>query len=130
MDLSKMSVLVVDDFSTMRHIVNNLLRQTGFGKVTEAEDGMKALRKLESGDFQFICSDWNMPNLTGLELLKAVRNSPQFKNIPFLMVTAEASKDNIVAAVQAGADGYIIKPFSAAILGEKIESILKRRRNG
>lgn len=128
MDLSKMSVLVVDDFSTMRRIVNNLLRQTGFGKVTEAEDGMTALRKLESGDFQFICSDWNMPNLTGLELLKTVRNSPQFKHIPFLMVTAETSKDNIVKAAQAGADGYIIKPFSAALLGEKVESILKRRR--
>ena len=130
MDLSKMSVLVVDDFSTMRRIVNNLLRQTGFGKVTEAEDGMTALRKLESGDFQFICSDWNMPKLTGLELLKTVRNSPQFKHIPFLMVTAEASKENIVEAAQAGADGYIIKPFSAAILGEKVESILKRRHHG
>ncbi len=129
MDLSNMSVLVVDDFSTMRRIVNNLLRQTGFGKVAEAEDGVTALRKLEAGGFQFVCSDWNMPNMTGLELLKAVRGSPELKNIPFLILTAEARKENIVEAAQAGADGYIVKPFSAAVLGQKVAAILERRKN-
>ena len=122
-----MSALVVDDFSTMRRIVNNLMRQTGFGKVTEAEDGAVALQKLENGAFQFIVSDWNMPNMTGLELLKAVRSSPQLKHLPFLLVTAEARKENIVEAAQAGADGYIVKPFSAAVLGEKVQAILTRR---
>ena len=122
-----MSALVVDDFSTMRRIVNNLMRQTGFGKVTEAEDGAVALQKLENGAFQFVVSDWNMPNMTGLELLKAVRNSPQLKHLPFLLVTAEARKENIVEAAQAGADGYIVKPFSAAVLSEKVNAILTRR---
>ena len=122
-----MSALVVDDFSTMRRIVNNLMRQTGFGKVTEAEDGAVALQKLENGAFQFVVSDWNMPNMTGLELLKAVRRSPQLKHLPFLLLTAEARKENIVEAAQAGADGYIVKPFSAAVLSEKVNAILTRR---
>ena len=105
----------------------SLLRTAGFGRVMEAEDGVDALRKLENGDFQFILSDWNMPNMTGLELLKAVRKSPRLKDIPFLLVTAEARKENIVDAAQAGADGYIVKPFSAVILDQKVQGILKRR---
>ena len=127
MDFSNYSALVVDDFSTMRRIVNNLLRQSGFGQVTEAEDGVEALRKLEMGSFNFIVSDWNMPNMTGLELLKAVRSSANLKNTPFLLITAEARKENIIDAAQAGADGYIVKPFTAAILSEKIEAILRRK---
>ncbi len=127
MDFSKYSVLVVDDFSTMRRIVNNLLREAGFGKITEAEDGVQALHKLENGIFNFVVSDWNMPNMTGLELLKAVRSSPTLKHLPFLLITAEARKENIIDAAQAGADGYIIKPFTAAILSEKMTAILKRK---
>ena len=127
MDFSNYSALVVDDFATMRRIVSNLLRDSGFGHTTEAEDGTEALRKLETGDFQFIVSDWNMPNMNGLELLKAVRSAPHLKHLPFLLVTAEARKENIIDAAQAGADGYIVKPFSAATLNQKIEAILKRK---
>ena len=127
MDFSNYSALVVDDFSTMRRIVNNLLRQSGFGQVTEAEDGVEALRKLEMGSYNIIVSDWNMPNMTGLELLKAVRSSANLKNTPFLLITAEARTENIIDAAQAGADGYIVKPFTAAILSEKIEAILRRK---
>lgn len=127
MDFSNYTALVVDDFSTMRRIVSVLLRQTGFGKISEAEDGAEALRKLENSDIQFIVSDWNMPKMSGLELLKAVRNSAKLKHTPFLLVTAEARKENIVEAAQAGADGYIVKPFSSALLSEKIEAILTRR---
>ena len=127
MDFSNYTALVVDDFSTMRRIVHNLLNQAGFGQVTEAEDGVEALRKLENGNFKFIVSDWNMPNMTGLELLKAVRSSPTLKYMPFLLITAEARKENIIDAAQAGADGYIVKPFTAAILSEKIEAILRRK---
>ena len=122
-----MSALVVDDFSTMRRIVNNLMRQTGFGKVTEAEDGAVALQKLENGAFQFVVSDWNMPNMSGLELLKAVRHSDHLKHLPFLLVTAEARKENIIDAAQAGADGYIVKPFTGLVLRQKIDAILQRR---
>lgn len=127
MDFSNYTALVVDDFSTMRRIVSNLLNQAGFGHVTEAEDGLEALRKMETGNFKFIVSDWNMPNMTGLELLKAVRSSPVLKHTPFLLITAEARKENIIDAAQAGADGYIVKPFTAAILSEKIEAILRRK---
>ena len=127
MDFSSYTALVVDDFSTMRRIVHNLLSQAGFGQVTEAEDGVEALRKLETGNFKFIVSDWNMPNMTGLELLKAVRSSPSLKHTPFLLITAEARKENIIDAAQAGADGYIVKPFTAATLSEKIEAILRRK---
>ena len=127
MNLSELSVLVVDDFSTMRRIVNNLLKQAGFGNVSEAEDGVTALQKLENGRYDFVVSDWNMPNMSGLELLKAVRSSAKLKHTPFLLVTAEARKENIVEAAQAGADGYIVKPFSSALLSEKIEAILTRR---
>lgn len=127
MDLSNYPLLVVDDFATMRRIVSNLLREAGITNITEAEDGTEALRKLENGKFKFIISDWNMPNMNGLELLKAVRSSPQLQHLPFLLITAEARKDNIVDAAQAGADGYIVKPFTANILNEKIMMILKRK---
>lgn len=127
MDLSNYPLLVVDDFATMRRIVSNLLREAGITNITEAEDGTEALRKLENGNFKFIISDWNMPNMNGLELLKAVRSSPQLQHLPFLLITAEARKDNIVDAAQAGADGYIVKPFTANILNEKIMMILKRK---
>ena len=127
MDLSSYPLLVVDDFATMRRIVSNLLRESGATHITEAENGVEALRKLEAGHFKFVVSDWNMPNMNGLELLQAVRSSPQLKDTPFLLVTAEARKENIVDAAQAGADGYIVKPFTAATLNEKIMMILKRK---
>jgi two-component system chemotaxis response regulator CheY len=127
MDFSKFSVLVVDDFATMRRIVSNLLREAGFEHFSEAEDGVEALRKLESGSFQFVVSDWNMPKMTGLELLKSVRNSVHLQRLPFLLITAEARKENIIEAAQAGADGYIVKPFTAATLKDKVEAIFKRK---
>ncbi|MEI8326808.1 MAG: chemotaxis response regulator CheY [Betaproteobacteria bacterium] len=127
MDRSNFSVLVVDDFATMRRIVHNLLKEVGFTQVAEAEDGVEALRKLENGNFSFVVSDWNMPNMTGLGLLRAVRSAEQLKHIPFLLVTAEARKENIVDAAQSGADGYIVKPFTSAILKQKIDAILQRR---
>ena len=127
MNFSNLSVLVVDDFSTMRRIVSNLLKQAGVARVSEADDGADALRKLENGHFNFVVSDWNMPLMNGLDLLKVVRHSEQLKHLPFLLVTAEARQDNIIDAVHAGADGYIVKPFSGEVLREKIEGILKRR---
>ena len=127
MDFSKFPVLVVDDFATMRRIVTNLLREAGFEHLSEAEDGAEALRKLADGSFQFVVSDWNMPKMTGLELLKSVRSSDQLKHLPFLLVTAEARKENIVEAAQAGADGYIVKPFSSVTLKDKVEAIFKRK---
>ncbi|MDP1558347.1 MAG: chemotaxis response regulator CheY [Nitrosomonas sp.] len=117
--------LVVDDFSTMRRIVRNLLKELGFVNVEEAEDGVVALRKLQDGDFDFIVSDWNMPNMDGLTMLKQIRATEALKKIPVLMVTAEAKKENIVAAAQAGASGYIVKPFTAATLDEKLNKIFQ-----
>jgi len=117
--------LVVDDFSTMRRIVRNLLKELGFVNVDEAEDGAVALRKLQDGNFDFIVSDWNMPNMDGLTMLQNVRANEALKNIPVLMVTAEAKKENIVAAAQAGASGYIVKPFTAAVLEEKLNKIFQ-----
>ncbi|HBP67938.1 MAG TPA: chemotaxis protein CheY, partial [Alcanivorax sp.] len=111
-----MSILVVDDFPTMRRIVRSLLKELGFTNVEEAEDGQEALGKLKGGDFEFVVSDWNMPNLDGLEMLKQIRADEAMKALPVLMVTAEAKKENIVAAAQAGANGYIVKPFTAATL--------------
>jgi two-component system chemotaxis response regulator CheY len=111
----------------MRRIVINLLREAGFGHVSEAEDGTEALRKLEHESIHFIVSDWNMPRMTGIELLKAVRHSAKLKDLPFLLITAESHKENIIEAAQAGADGYILKPFTAAMLTQKIEAILKRK---
>ncbi len=121
-----MSILVVDDFPTMRRIVRSLLKELGFTNVEEAEDGQEALGKLKSGDFEFVVSDWNMPNLDGLEMLKQIRADEAMKALPVLMVTAEAKKENIVAAAQAGANGYIVKPFTAATLDEKLNKIFEK----
>ena len=117
--------LVVDDFSTMRRIVRNLLKELGFVNVDEAEDGAAALRKLQNGNFDFIVSDWNMPNMDGLTMLQNVRANEALRKIPVLMVTAEAKKENIVAAAQAGASGYIVKPFTVATLEEKLKKIFQ-----
>ncbi|MCH2559408.1 chemotaxis response regulator CheY [Alloalcanivorax sp. C16-1] len=121
-----MSILVVDDFPTMRRIVRSLLKELGFTNVDEAEDGQEALTKLKGGGFDFVVSDWNMPNLDGLEMLKQIRADESMKSLPVLMVTAEAKKDNIVAAAQAGANGYIVKPFTAVTLEEKLNKIFEK----
>lgn len=125
-DFKEMKFLVVDDFSTMRRIIRNLLKELGYNNVDEAEDGSMALAKLKRETFDFIVSDWNMPVMDGLELLKAVRADPNLKHIPMLMVTAEAKKENIIAAAQAGASSYVVKPFTAATLDEKITKILEK----
>ncbi|QWT46287.1 chemotaxis response regulator CheY [Azospira inquinata] len=122
----KMKFLVVDDFSTMRRIVRNLLKELGFTNVDEAEDGAIALQKLQGGGFDFVVSDWNMPNMDGLTLLQTVRATPALKHLPVLMITAEAKKENIIAAAQAGASGYIVKPFTAATLNEKLQKIFEK----
>ena len=118
-----MKFLVVDDFSTMRRIVRNLLKELGFNNVDEAEDGVDALGKLRGGGFQFVVSDWNMPNMTGIELLRTIRADAELKHLPVLMVTAEAKKENIIEAAQAKASGYVVKPFTAATLDEKLKKI-------
>jgi two-component system chemotaxis response regulator CheY len=120
-------VLVVDDFSTMRRIVKNTLRQIGFTNIEEAEDGQKAYDRLIVEKFDFIVSDWNMPNMTGIDLLRKVRATPQIKDIPFLMVTAEAKQENIVEAIKAGVSNYIVKPFTVATLDEKVKKIFKEK---
>ena len=125
-DRTSLKFLVVDDFSTMRRIVRNLLKELGFTNVDEAEDGAVALAKLREGNFEFVVSDWNMPNMDGLTLLQNVRADARLKTLPFLMVTAEAKKENIIAAVQAGASGYVVKPFTAATLQEKLEKIFEK----
>ena len=122
----KMKFLVVDDFSTMRRIVRNLLKELGFTNVDEAEDGQIALQKLNSLPFDFVVTDWNMPNMDGLTLLQNIRATPSLKHLPVLMITAEAKKENIIAAAQAGASGYIVKPFTAATLSEKLEKIFEK----
>jgi two-component system chemotaxis response regulator CheY len=122
----KMKFLVVDDFSTMRRIVRNLLKELGFVNVDEAEDGAVALQKLTSVPFDFVVTDWNMPNMDGLTLLQTIRANPLLKHLPVLMITAEAKKENIVAAAQAGASGYIVKPFTAATLNEKLSKIFEK----
>ena len=125
-DRTTLKFLVVDDFSTMRRIVRNLLKELGFTNVDEAEDGVVALAKLREGNFQFVVSDWNMPNMDGLMLLQHIRSDAKLKSLPFLMVTAEAKKDNIIAAAKAGASGYVVKPFTAATLQEKLEKIFEK----
>jgi two-component system chemotaxis response regulator CheY len=120
-----MKFLVVDDFSTMRRIVRNLLKELGFTNVQEAEDGVDALTKLRGGDFDFVVSDWNMPNMTGIELLRAIRADATLKHLPVLMVTAEAKRENIIEAAQAGASGYVVKPFTAGTLDEKLKKIFQ-----
>ncbi len=122
LDLS-MKLLVVDDFSTMRRIIKNILKQIGFTNVDEAENGQVALSKLLDGNYDFVVSDWNMPEMSGIELLKSVRANEKIKDLPFLMVTAEAKKENVVEAVKAGVNNYIVKPFTAEILQEKISKI-------
>jgi len=121
-----MKFLVVDDFSTMRRIVRNLLKELGFTNVDEAEDGLIALQKLNTLPFDFVVTDWNMPNMDGLTLLLKIRATPSLKHLPVLMITAEAKKENIIAAAQAGASGYIVKPFTAATLSEKLEKIFEK----
>ena len=122
----KMKFLVVDDFSTMRRIVRNLLKELGFTNVDEAEDGLIALQKLNTLPFDFVVTDWNMPNMDGLTLLQTIRATPNLKHLPVLMITAEAKKENIIAAAQAGASGYIVKPFTAATLSEKLQKIFDK----
>jgi two-component system chemotaxis response regulator CheY len=111
----------------MRRIIRNLLKELGFTNVDEAEDGVCALAKLRGGGFDFVVSDWNMPNMTGIELLRAIRTDETLKHLPVLMVTAEAKKENIVEAAQAGASGYVVKPFTAVTLDEKISKILQKQ---
>lgn len=118
-----MKFLVVDDFSTMRRIVRNLLKELGFSNVHEAEDGIEALKKLRAESFDFVVSDWNMPNMTGIDLLREIRKDDGLKHLPVLMVTAEAKKENIIEAAQAGASGYVVKPFTAVTLDEKLKKI-------
>lgn len=125
-DLNNMKFLVVDDFSTMRRIIRNLLKELGYNNVDEAEDGSIGLAKLKRESFDFVVSDWNMPVMDGLQLLQAVRADASLSHLPVLMVTAEAKKENILAAAQAGASGYIVKPFTAATLDEKISKILEK----
>ena len=125
MDLG-MKVLVVDDFATMRRIVKNVLKQIGFTKIVEADDGSTALAVLKNDKVDLIISDWNMPKVSGLELLKAVRSDESMKDMPFLMVTAEGQKDNIVQAVQAGVSNYVVKPFTPETIQEKLEQMFKK----
>ena len=121
-----MPILVVDDFSTMRRIVKTCLKQLGFENLSEAEDGKVALDKINNSEFKLIISDWNMPNMMGIDLLKAVRADPKTKHIPFLMVTAEAQKDNILEAAKAGVSNYIIKPFTADGMQEKLDAVFAK----
>ena len=122
----KTKFLVVDDFSTMRRIVRNLLKELGYSKVEEAEDGAMALSKLKNEHFDFVISDWNMPVMNGLDMLKSIRADAALAKLPVLMVTAEAKKENIIAAAQAGANGYVVKPFTAATLDEKLAKIFEK----
>lgn len=117
--------LVVDDFSTMRRIVRNLLKDLGFAHADEAEDGRAAFAKLKTASFDFVITDWNMPHMTGIELLQAIRRDPALKHLPVVMITAEAKKENIVMAAQAGANGYVIKPFTGAMLEEKLAKVFQ-----
>ncbi|WP_322994673.1 chemotaxis response regulator CheY [Castellaniella sp.] len=121
-----LKILVVDDFPTMRRIIKNLLKDLGYENVDEAEDGAQGLEKLRNGGFEFVVSDWNMPNMDGLTMLQNIRADPSLSNLPVLMVTAEAKKENIIAAAQAGASGYVVKPFTAATLEEKLNKIFEK----
>ena len=121
-----MKVLVVDDFSTMRRIIKNLLRDLGFTNISEADDGNTALPMLKDGNFEFVVTDWNMPGMQGIDLLKAIRADSNLSHIPVLMVTAEAKKEQIIMAAQAGVNGYIVKPFTAATLNTKLDKIFER----
>ncbi len=125
-----LKVLIVDDFPTMRRIVRNLLKQLGFEHIDEAEDGAQALIRLRGGNFGLVISDWNMPNMEGIELLRNVRKEPEpLRDIPFLMVTAEAEKEKVIEAIKAGVDNYVVKPFTAEILKEKLEKIAEKKKS-
>ncbi|MBU8850146.1 MAG: response regulator [Desulfobacterales bacterium] len=127
MDVDKnIKILLVDDFATMRKVIKNLLKQSGYNNIVEAEDGVDALKVLKSEKVDFVISDWNMPNMTGIELLKAVRADSDLSGLPFLMVTAEGLKENVVVAVKAGVSNYIVKPFTAEVLNEKIKKIIEK----
>lgn len=132
MDKSQYRFLVVDDFPTMRRIVRNLLKELGFSNVDEAEDGAAGLAKVKEGRFDFVISDWNMPNMDGLQMLQSIRADANtaISKLPVLMVTAEAKKENIIAAAQAGANGYVVKPFTAATLDEKLGKIFEKLEKG
>lgn len=121
-----MKILVVDDFSTMRRIIKNLLRDLGLHNVSEADDGSTALPMLQNGEYDFVVTDWNMPGMQGIDLLKAIRADASLSHIPVLMVTAEAKREQIIEAAQAGVNGYIVKPFTAATLKEKLDKIFER----
>jgi two-component system, chemotaxis family, chemotaxis protein CheY len=121
-----MKILIVDDFSTMRRIIKNLLRDLGLNNTQEADDGSTALPMLQKGEFDFVVTDWNMPGMQGIDLLKAIRADENLKHIPVLMVTAEAKREQIIAAAQAGVNGYVVKPFTAATLKEKLDKIFER----
>ena len=121
-----MKILIVDDFSTMRRIIKNLLRDLGFTNTHEADDGHTALPMLKSGNFDFVVTDWNMPIMQGIDLLKEIRKDPQLKHLPVLMVTAEAKREQIIEAAQAGVNGYIVKPFTAGTLKEKLDKVFER----
>lgn len=124
-----LKVLVVDDFPTMRRIVKNLLKQIGFENIDEAEDGMQALQKLKKDKYGLVVSDWNMPNMEGIDLIRKIRQDPQLKDTPFLMVTAEAEKEKVIEAIKSGVDNYIVKPFTAEVLREKLEKISEKRKS-
>ena len=121
-----MKILVVDDFSTMRRIIKNLLRDLGFTNIQEADDGNTALPMLQQGDFDFVVTDWNMPGMQGIDLLKEIRKDDDLAHLPVLMVTAEAKREQIIQAAQAGVNGYIVKPFTAVTLKEKRDKIFER----
>ncbi|ACH65679.1 MULTISPECIES: chemotaxis response regulator CheY [Aliivibrio] len=121
-----MKILIVDDFSTMRRIVKNLLRDLGFNNTQEADDGLTALPLLKKGGFDFVVTDWNMPGMQGIDLLKTIRADDELKHLPVLMITAEAKREQIIEAAQAGVNGYIVKPFTAATLKEKLDKIFER----
>lgn len=125
MDMN-MKILVVDDFSTMRSIIKKLLKDLGFSNISEADDGTTGLPMLQSGSFDFLVTDWNMPGMTGIDLLKAVRADEKLKSLPVLLVTAEAKREQIFEAAKAGVNGYVVKPFTAQVLKEKIEKIFER----
>ncbi len=118
-------ILVVDDMSTMRRIIKNLLNQLGYKNIDEAEDGAIAYQKLKKAKYDFVVTDWNMPNMTGIELVQKIRNNSELKHLPILMVTAEAKKENVILALKAGVNNYIVKPFPSEILKDKMEKIFK-----
>jgi two-component system, chemotaxis family, chemotaxis protein CheY len=126
---TEMKILIIDDFATVRKLIKNHLNQFGYKNTVEAEDGVAALKVLKSQKVDFIISDWNMPNMSGLELLRAVRADADYCKVPFLMITAEASKENIIQALNAGVSNYIVKPFPPAKLNEKITQILEKQNS-